>query len=106
MFKISWMFHNLKWSDHISNIMGKVNKTLGFLCRNLSISSTYTQESAYKSLVRSLPYNLSGTPTSRKTHHGIGPNTCRTLCQQQANNRSSVDRMIQHLEWQSLEQRT
>jgi hypothetical protein len=31
---------DLKWNSHINNITTKANKTLGFLCRNINISST------------------------------------------------------------------
>ena len=40
---------DLKWDRHINNI---TNKTLGFLCRNINISSTKVEEQTYKSLVR------------------------------------------------------
>ena len=45
---------DMRWSNHISNICGKANKTLGFLRRNVNINSTSVKESAYKSLVRPL----------------------------------------------------
>jgi hypothetical protein len=51
---------DLKWESHISNICGKANKTLGFLCCKLIIGFTYIKEQAYKSLVRpSLEYACS-----------------------------------------------
>jgi hypothetical protein len=43
---------DLNWSDHIQNITNKSNRTLGFLRRNLNISSVKIKEQAYKSLVR------------------------------------------------------
>jgi hypothetical protein len=43
---------DLRWSDHINNICGKANRTLGFLRRNLNIGSTSVKENAYKTLVR------------------------------------------------------
>ena len=43
---------DLKWESHINNITTKANKTLGFIRRNINISSTTVKEQAYKSLVR------------------------------------------------------
>ena len=42
----------LRWNEHITNICNKANKTIGFLKRNLNISSRTVKENAYKSLVR------------------------------------------------------
>jgi hypothetical protein len=51
---------DLKWESHINNITKKANNTLGFLKRNLNISSVSMKEQAYKSLVRpSLEYACS-----------------------------------------------
>ena len=38
---------DLTWSEHITNICGKANKTLGFIRRNLKISSKGIKEIAY-----------------------------------------------------------
>ena len=43
---------DLRWSDHVNNICGKANRTLGFLRRNLNVGSTSVKENAYKTLVR------------------------------------------------------
>jgi hypothetical protein len=40
---------DLKWNSHINNSKTKANKTLGFLRRNINISSTKVKEQAYKS---------------------------------------------------------
>jgi hypothetical protein len=51
---------DLKWDSHINNFTTKANKTLGFLRRNINISSTKVKEQTYKSLVRpSLEYACS-----------------------------------------------
>ena len=51
---------DLKWTQHINSICGKVNSTLGFLKRNINISNKTIKEKAYKSLVRpSLEYACS-----------------------------------------------
>jgi hypothetical protein len=39
------------WDSHINNITTKANKILGFLRRNINISSTTVKEQAYKSSV-------------------------------------------------------
>ena len=41
---------DLRLTNHINSICGKVNKTLGFLHRNLNIGTT--KQNAYNSLVR------------------------------------------------------
>ena len=43
---------NMKWSEHIDNIVCKANKQLGFVKRNLRHCSCYTRERAYFALVR------------------------------------------------------
>ena len=43
---------DLSWNEHINNVCSKANKTLGFLRRNLKISSREIKETAYKTLVR------------------------------------------------------
>ena len=42
----------LKWTNHITNICGKANGTIGFMKRNLNIGNKNIKEKAYKSLVR------------------------------------------------------
>jgi hypothetical protein len=44
----------VNWSQHIDSITNKANRTLGFLRRNLKISSISIKEQAYKTLVRPL----------------------------------------------------
>jgi len=43
---------DLKWKNHVNNVYMKANITLGFLRRNLNISSTYVKEQAYNLFVR------------------------------------------------------
>ena len=45
---------DLKWNKHIDNITSKANKTLGFIKRNIRISSPKIKTQAYNSLVRPL----------------------------------------------------
>ena len=44
----------LDWEEHITTIINKSNKTLGFLRRNLKIGSSNIKEKAYKAFVRPL----------------------------------------------------
>ena len=44
--------NNLKWDSHINNIADKANRTLGFLRRNLRVSSRKIKSQAYFGLVR------------------------------------------------------
>ena len=100
---------DLKWSDHISTICGKANKTLGFLRRNLNISSTSVKENAYKSLVRPLVEYASSVwdPYHQKDIHRLDMVQRRAAryVSNRHGNRSRVDSMLEHLEWRPLEQR-
>ncbi|XP_069114275.1 uncharacterized protein B0403.1-like [Argopecten irradians] len=100
---------NLKWESHISNICGKANSTLGFLCRNLKIGSTSIKEQAYKTLVRpSLEYACSVWDPYNKSDISkiemVQRRAARFVTNKQRNT-SSVGDMIQHLNWRSLEHR-
>ena len=44
--------NDLKWNTRVSNILTKVNRTLGFLRRNLGACPLDVKESAYKELIR------------------------------------------------------
>jgi len=45
---------DLKWDTHINNTVGRANKTMGFLRRNLKTRNKRVKERAYKALVRPL----------------------------------------------------
>ena len=100
---------DMKWSDHISTICGKANKTLGFLRRNLNISSVKVKENAYKSLVRPLVEYASSVwdPYQQKDIHRLEMIHRRAAryVSNRFGNRSSVDNMLQQMNWRSLEQR-
>ena len=97
---------DLKWDSHINNITSKANKTLGFLQRNMNISSTKVKEQAYKSLVRP-PLEYDCSVWDPYTKEGI---TQLEQVQRRAaryvtnryHNTSSVSNMIEHLNWQIL----
>ena len=43
---------NLSWKPHVTNIMNKVSKTLGFIRQNIRTNSKSIKQAAYKALVR------------------------------------------------------
>jgi hypothetical protein len=45
--------NNLSWDRLIDNIVGKGNKTLGFICRNLKDCTKPVKSAAYTAMVRS-----------------------------------------------------
>ena len=112
--------NDLKWNSHINSISSKANQTLGFLKRNLKISSPTIKEKAYKSIVRpKLEYcNTVWDPKSIKNPKE-GEKSNQRLVQQvemvqrraarwvtgRYHNTSSVSDMFRSLDWRSLEQR-
>ncbi|KAL8615229.1 hypothetical protein ACOMHN_050270 [Nucella lapillus] len=68
---------DLCWDDHINNIVSKANKTLGFLRRNLKISSRSVKEQAYKAFVRPiLEYASKFQPLPGITLYDSTPSPC------------------------------
>ena len=100
---------DLKWHSHINNICNKANSTLGFLRRNLNISSTSVKEQAYKSLVRpSLEYACSVwdpyfTEDINKIEK-VQRRAARYVTNRHRNT-SSVSDMLDHLKWRDLAHR-
>ena len=102
---------DLKWDtgSHINSITIKANKTLGFLRRNINISSTTVKEQAYKSLVRpSLEYACSVWDPYTKENitqlEQVQHRAARYVTNHY-HNTSSVSNMIEHLNWRSLADR-
>ena len=97
---------DLKWESHVNNICNKANKTLGFLRRNLTISSTSVKEQAYKSLVRpSLEYACSVWDPYLNEDINKIEKVQRRAARYVTNkyrNTSSVSNMIDNLNWRSL----
>jgi protein tyrosine phosphatase (PTP) superfamily phosphohydrolase (DUF442 family) len=97
---------DLKWDSHINSITTKANKTLGFLRRNINISSTTVKEQAYKSLVRpSLEYACSvWDPYTKENITQLEQVQCRDAryVTNRYHNTSSVSNMIEHLNWRIL----
>ena len=97
---------DLKWDTHISKTVSKANSTLGFLKRNLKVSSPRVKQQAYFSYVRpTLEYASSvWDPYTVKAQHSI------EMVQRRAarfalgryHNISSVSGMLSTLKWHSL----
>ena len=96
-------------NDYVNNVCNKANRTIGFLKRNLNIGSTTVKQNAYKALVRPLveyaspvwdPYHQ----TEIDRIEMVQRRAARYVTNSH-NNRSSVNQMLEHLEWKSLEQR-
>jgi hypothetical protein len=100
---------DLKWDSHINNITTKANKILGFLRRNINISSTTVKEQVYKSLVRpSLEYACSVWDPYTKENIIQLEQVQRRAARYATNhyhNTSSVSNMLEHLNWRSLADR-
>ena len=99
----------VNWSQHINSITNKANRTLGFLCRNLKISSISIKEQAYKTLVCPLVEYASPVwdphhQTDIRKLECVQRRAARFILSSQ-HNRSSVTAMIQRLGWRSLEDR-
>ena len=100
---------NLSWSEHIGNISAKANKTLGFLRRNLKISSKTVKELAYKTFVRPI-LEYSSTvwdPHTKKDIENIEKVQKRAarFVLRRFRNTSSVSDMISTLDWPTLKER-
>ena len=100
---------DLRWSDHVNNICNKANRTIGYLKRNLNIGSTTVKQNAYTLLVRPLveyaspvwdPYHQTEIDRIEMVQRRAARYVTNIH-----NNRSSVNQMLEHLDWKSLQQR-
>lgn len=100
---------DLKWDSHINNICQKANRTIGFLKRNLNISNSDIKNKAYTSLVRPTVEYASPVwdPYLQKDKHKLEMVQRRSAryVTNRYHNTSSVDTMLQHLQWPTLEER-
>ena len=100
---------NLDWKPHIDRIVKKSNSMLGFLRRNLRISSQETKSMAYMAMVRSnLEYCATVWNPWKKEHIKKLEMVQRRAARFVTNrfhNTSSVSDMLEHLEWDTLEAR-
>ena len=99
----------LDWDDHVTAIINKSNKTLGFLRRNLKIGSSKIKEKAYKTFIRPLleysatvwdPY----TQKNKDRLEAVQRRAARFVLNRY-HNTSSVTRMLETLQWPKLESR-
>ncbi|KAK7087818.1 hypothetical protein V1264_021822 [Littorina saxatilis] len=101
--------HDLRWDIHILNITNKANQMLGFLRRNLRVGSQEVKQRAYFALIRS-PLEFASPVWD--------PYTCKDVDRLEAVQRraarwvvnrhrktSSVDAMLEHLQWPTLQDR-
>ena len=100
---------NLERGQHVSEISSKATKTLGFLRRNLALAPQHTKKVAYQTLVRPQleyaapiwhPYNETETKKVEKVQKTAARWVCRRW-----HNKSSVDDILNDLDWPSLEDR-
>ena len=97
---------DLKLITHINNVTAKASSILGFLCRNLKISSQAVKTQAFQSLVR--PHlEYAATVWSPHTFDNIKKvemvqrRAARFVCHSW-HTTSSVSEMVGHLGWESL----
>ena len=100
---------DLSWNEHINNVCSKANKTLGFLRRNLKISSREIKETAYKTLVRPIMEYAATvwdplTQANIDSMEAILRRAARFVLRRYRNT-SSVSNMIDELRWPSLQDR-
>ena len=100
---------NLSWKPHIDRISKKANSMLGFLRRNLRSCSEDTKAKAYFSMVSS---NLEYCSSVWNPHHKKQVEKLEMVQRRAARYTtsrfgytSSVESMLQHLQWESLESR-
>ena len=100
---------NMDWKPNIDRIVKKSNSMLGFLRRNLRISSQETKSMAYMAMVRSnLEYCATVWNPWKKKHIKKLEMVQRRAARFVTNrfhNTSSVSDMLEHLKWDTLEAR-
>ena len=100
---------NLSWKPHVTNIMNKVSKTLGFIRQNIRTNSKSIKQAVYKALVRpTLEY--AGTVWDPYTDENInaGKKIQRWAARwvsQRFRQTSSVEETLCDLEWPTLQTR-
>ena len=99
---------DLRWNRHVENIAYKANQSLGFLRRNLRINSCNRKSLAYKTLVRILEYSSAAwdpyTKENVKKLEMVERRAARYVLNRY-NYVSSVNEMLQELQWNTLEER-
>ena len=104
---------NLKWNKHIEEKIAGANSILGLLRRNIKVASTYVKDLTYKALIRpKLEYaSVVWSPWQQFLVNNIENNiekvqrhSARYVLNDYRSD-SSVTAMINHLNWESLEDR-
>ena len=100
---------DLSWNEHINNVCSKATKTLGFLRRNLKISSRGIKETAYKTLVLPIMEYAAAvwdplTQANIDSMEAIQRRVAHFVLRRYRNT-SSVSNMIDELRWPSLQDR-
>ena len=100
---------NLRWENHITGLTAKVNRTLGFLRRNLRTCPQQLRQLAYFSLVRSrLEYSsVAWDPYLAKDITKLESIQRRAarFTMNDHRRRSSVSNMLERLGWEPLQER-
>lgn len=103
------LHHKMDWDNHVNAICSKANSALGFLRRNLKVSSPSIRERAYKAFVRPLleyapsvwdPYELKHKVAIERVQRRAA-----RFVLNRYHNTSSVSTMLDTLAWKPLEQR-
>ena len=99
----------MDWEEHINSIWTKANQVLGFLRRNLKISSPSIKAKAYKTFVRPLlEYTATVWDPYEKQHKEKLENIQRRAARFAQNKHKcteSITTMLETLGWKSLEER-
>ena len=100
---------NLNWSNHITSITNKANKTLGFVRRNLKVGNKRAKETAYKALISpKLEYAASvwdpHTQADIKTLEKLQRRAARWVTSRYRQT-SCVDSILTNLDWPTLQNR-
>ncbi|KAK7101850.1 hypothetical protein V1264_020171 [Littorina saxatilis] len=100
---------DLKWNTHIANITTKANRALGFARRNIKLSNKKVKAAAYKALVRPIleyaspvwdPHTAEDSASLEKVQRRAARWVSHRFRQT-----SSVNNMLEDLEWPTLESR-
>ena len=100
---------DLTWHNQITKAASKGNRALGFIKRNINSSSKVTKERAYKTIVRPVLEYASTVwhPSEQFLSHNLEKvqrRAARYVCHNY-NPSASVTSMLNHLQWETLEQR-
>ena len=101
--------HDLDWKVHITNVVNKANKTLGFIRRNIRTSCKSIKQAAYKALVRPI-LEYAGTVWDPYTEDNIEAvekiqRRAARWVSHRFRQTSSVEEMLDNLEWPTLQAR-